>query len=323
MKQKAFPAALLLSLALALALLAGIPVSALNAVPGGTSGSTLAGASGGAPEAENLEFETYRGVSMGGVLAASDPEGDAVTFELATPPVKGTVDLSPDGHFVYTPAEGKRGKDYFGYRAVDAGGNRSQEATVIIKILKPKTKVCYADTAGYECGRAAVRLAEAEIFTGECLAGRYVFAPERQVTREEFLVMCLRLAGTGTVDSLRTTGFSDDADIAVWAKPYVSAALRDGVISGLAREGGTLVFDPDRKITVSEAAVMLDRTLGLTDAAPAWFGYDESVPAWARQSMANAAACGILNPPADAGEELTRGQAALMLERAMDVLKAR
>lgn len=38
--------------------------------------------------------------------------------------------------FVYTPSEGKRGRDYFGYKAVDASGNLSQEATVILHIKK-------------------------------------------------------------------------------------------------------------------------------------------------------------------------------------------
>ena len=33
-----------------------------------------------APVAENFEFETYRGVSFGGQLAAVDPDGDAVSL---------------------------------------------------------------------------------------------------------------------------------------------------------------------------------------------------------------------------------------------------
>ena len=310
MRRLTVPGAVLLAFALLLALLAGIPVSA----------------AGNAPIAENLEFETYRGTSMGGSLTASDPDGDRLSFELSTPPVKGTLDLNPDGRFVYTPAEGKRGRDYFGYRAVDPEGNRSQEATVLIRIQKPKSKVSYSDTAGLACGRAAQRLAEEGIFVGECLAGRYVFDPDRPVTREEFLVLCLKLSGAGTVENLRSTGFSDDGEIAVWAKPYVSAALRDGVISGMSQESGPVVFAPGREISALEAAVMLDRALELTDAAPAWFGYDESVPAWARQSAANAAACGILTAEdarAGADTVLTRAEAAGMLDRALDVLRNR
>ena len=100
---------------------------------------TFAFAADGAPIAENLELSTFRGVSVGGRLSATDPDGDALHYTVTTQPVKGRLDLDDDGHFVYTPAEGKRGKDYFGYQATDADGNRSQEATVIIRIEKQKS----------------------------------------------------------------------------------------------------------------------------------------------------------------------------------------
>ena len=41
---------------------------------------TFAFAADGAPVAENLELSTYRGVSVGGRLAATDPEGGALRF---------------------------------------------------------------------------------------------------------------------------------------------------------------------------------------------------------------------------------------------------
>ena len=91
-------------------------------------------AQGTAPVAENLELKTYRGVSVGGTLTAYDPDGDVAAFEITTRPVKGTIELKEDGSFVYTPNEKKRGRDYFGYKAKDAEGNLSQEATVLIRI---------------------------------------------------------------------------------------------------------------------------------------------------------------------------------------------
>ena len=74
----------------------------------------------GAPEAEHFELRTYRETSLGGQLTATDPEGEPVTFALTTEPMKGTVEIEPGGAFVYTPGEGKKGKDYFGYKAIDA-----------------------------------------------------------------------------------------------------------------------------------------------------------------------------------------------------------
>lgn len=89
-----------------------------------------------APTAENLELTTYRNTPYVGKLSAHDLDGGTLSFEITTFPVKGSIELLKDGSFIYTPAENKKGRDYFGYKAFDHEGNWSQEATVIIKILK-------------------------------------------------------------------------------------------------------------------------------------------------------------------------------------------
>ena len=276
-----------------------------------------------APIAENLELATYRGVSVGGKLSARDSDGGKLRFEITTKPSKGTIDLNDDGHFVYTPSDGKRGKDYFGYKAIDADGNYSQEATVIIKIQKQRSKVTYQDTSGKASEYAALRLAEDQIFIGEQVAGQYVFCPEQTVTRQEFLTMCMKLSGKPAFSDVVTTGFSDDAAIEVWAKPYINSALHYGVISGYAENSG-MMFAPDKAISVLEASVMLDRALGLTDAVTTWFGYDEAVPSWALQSASNVSACGILPYGCSYSDEtLSRAETAEMLVSAMKVLEQR
>ena len=192
-----------------------------------------------------LELTTYRNVCVGGQLSAVDPEGDAMTFEITTQPSKGTVELTDDGRFVYTPDTNRKGRDYFGYRAVDETGARSQEATVIIKIEKQKTQTTYADMAGHPSAYAATALAENGIFTAEMVGGAYVFSPERYVTRGEFLSMCMTLSGDELLSGVAATGFADDAEIAEWLKPYVATALMDGVVSGYSVSGGA-VFEPTR-----------------------------------------------------------------------------
>ncbi len=280
-------------------------------------------AAAGAPIAENLELTTYRGVSVGGRLAATDPEGGALTFEVTTQPAKGELALDVDGHFVYTPSDGKRGKDYFGYQAVDADGNRSQEATVIIRIEKQKSKVCYSDLDGSGSAYCAWRLAEEGVFCGANLAGQYVFEPDKAVTREEFLAMCMKVADMEVLTGVRRTGFADDREIAVWAKPYVSTALKNGVISGYAADSGA-TFAPTQAVTAAEAAVILDRAVGLTDAVSAWFAWDSAVPAWAVQSAANLSSCGLLPYGCSFSDAtLTRAQAAEMLCGAMDIMARR
>lgn len=279
---------------------------------------------GCAPVAENLEITTYRGVSVGGVLSAVDPDGDDVTFTVTTPPGKGTLEVEEDGHFVYTPDEGRRGKDYFGYKAVDSEGNSSQEATVIIRLVKQKTKVTYSDMDGNGGACAAVTLAERGLFTGENLAGSYVFSPDTPVTRSQFLAMCIEISGAPLLQDVSVTGFADDGEIEAWAKPYVGTALRSGVISGYTDGETSAVFGANRAISVGEAAVILDRALDLTDTSAVWSTYEEAVPAWASQSMSDLAACGMLpHGVSAASAALTRVQAAEMLAEAMRVLDDR
>lgn len=272
----------------------------------------------GAPVAENLEISTYRAVSAGGRLSATDADGEVVGFEITTAPTKGNVELGEDGCFVYTPDEGKKGKDYFGYKAIDNEGNYSQEATVIIRIQKQKTKVTYSDMRGHESAWAAIMLAEEGIFTGENLAGKYVFSPDTPVTRSQFLAMCMKAAGTDVLSNISSTSFADDDAIAVWAKPYVGTALSLGIISGYESDDAGIVFSPDEPISAAEAAVILDRTMELTDAVAVWFGYEEAIPAWAVQSVANISALGIKPEGVSMMDaSLSRAEAAEMLCRAM------
>ena len=143
-----------------------------------------------APLAENLEISTFRNASVSGQLVAHAPDGGELEFVLTTEPIKGSIDLNEDGSFVYTPKEGKRGRDYFGYKVSDSTGKLSQEATVIIRIEKNKCDVYYSDMDGRAEEYSAMLLSEKGIFTGSCTGGEYLFEPERAVSREEFERVC-------------------------------------------------------------------------------------------------------------------------------------
>lgn len=300
-KRKYIAAALLLAAALALPM-----------------GAALA--ANGSPVAENLNLTTYRNVSVGGRLAAVDPEGDSVRYEISTEPSKGTVELAEDGRFVYTPDANRKGRDYFGYRAIDETGARSQEATVIINIEKQKSQTSYADMSGHPSAYAATALAELGVFTGERVGGQWVFSPDELVSRGEFLSMCMSVADEELLSGVASTGFADDAEISDWLKPYVATALMDGVVSGYSVTGGA-VFSPEEAITRTEAAVMLDNVLDTTDVAAT--SLTGSVPEWASQAASNLAACGVITEGEAITEPLTRSDAAEMLIRALEVLKAR
>ena len=160
-------------LALALASALALPLGSALAVSG-------------APVAENLELTTSTATSsVGGRLAAVDPEGDALSFGDNHPAGEGHG--RAHGGPVASSTRRRRtarAANYFGYRAVDETGARSQEATVIIKIEKQKTSTTYADLAGHPAGYAATALAENGIFTAESVAGRErVLARATEVTR--------------------------------------------------------------------------------------------------------------------------------------------
>ena len=276
-------------------------------------------AEGSAPVAENLELETYRGVSVGGKVSAYDPDGDAVSFEISTEPVKGSIELGEDGSFVYTPRENKRGRDCFGYRATDSESNVSQEATVIIRIEKQKKDVFYSDMIGSADGYAAAVLSERGIFTGEQLGGIYCFSPDKTVSRGEFLSMCMQLSGEPVFSGVVSTGYADDSEIPGWMKGYVATAAMCGIESGHGGEAGQ-VFDALSPITRAEAAAMLDRALNVTRVS--YVPLDSALDADTAQACANLSACGV-DASGASGEALSRAAAARMLSSALALLDRR
>ncbi len=270
---------------------------------------------GMAPVAENQEIQTYRGVSVGGRLSARDPEGGSLRYELTTEPMKGSVELSSDGYFVYTPEDGKRGKDYFGFRAIDEQGNSSQEGTVIIQLLRSSRKVSYSDLDGDPCAYSATLLAETGIFVGERVGSNYVFHPEQPVSRGEFLSMCMVLTGEDILSGALYTGFLDDESIDTWLKPYVSTALMEGYISGMSATGGAN-FEASGDIRLGDACSILDAVLGITNVSN--FGAELG-----SQAVANLSACGVLGEYESLDASLTRAEAATMLANALNLLEQR
>ena len=253
------------------------------------------------PIAENFSLTTYRDVAVSGTFSAVDPEGDPLTFRVTKNPARGAITFAEEGsaRFTYTPYENKTGKDSFTYVAEDGEGNVSQPAVVSIKIQKPDTKVTYSDMAGNP-------------------------AP---VTREEFLAMAMDVVELETLPEATMTGFADDDSISVWAKPYVASALRAGMVQGSGGDGDGAGFAPDRVITQTEAAVMLNRLLQVSDVAATGALSQDAAPAWAYQSVVNLEAVGVLNPEEDGSlslsPSLTRAQAAEMLLSALEVLDFR
>lgn len=279
-----------------------------------------------APIAEDLVLKTYKGVAISSRFAAVDPDGDLVTFQIMDSPARGQVvmDENDPAAFTYTPYEGKKGKDTFTYVAIDAKGNSSKPATVKVSIQKQTTAVSYSDLAGDPAHYAALRLAEAGVYTGRKVGDLYCFDPDAAFTREEFLAMAMTAAGKAPLSDVTLTGFYDDGDISAWAKGYVSAALVVGTVEGSRNHLGQTVFTPGSPITQAEAAVIIDRLLATGDVSGSSSTFSaETAPAWAYQSVVNMEAVSVISSSTDLSKPLTRAQSAQMLSAMLDVLDAR
>ncbi|WP_263146729.1 Ig-like domain-containing protein [Pseudomonas sp. RIT-PI-AD] len=75
-----------------------------------------------APATANSSLSVAEDTPYSGVLAASDIDGDALTFSVTTPPLHGNLTLNPDGSFTYTPAPDYNGPDSFAYQVLDSDG---------------------------------------------------------------------------------------------------------------------------------------------------------------------------------------------------------
>ena len=279
-----------------------------------------AAAVGIAPIAENLEINTYTNVSTGGMLSAFDPDGGMLRFVITTKPVKGTIEIQEDGSFLYTPTENRKGRDYFGYKAIDSEGNESQEATVIIRILKQKKAISYADMRGRADEYAAVVLHESGLYTGKQICGVFCFEPDALVTRAEFLGMCMKLTGKAPVMGSYRTGYLDDAAIPAWQKAYASAAALHAVYEGLRTEEGTL-FSGDDPISYAQAAAMLDHALELENVN--YISEYEQMDMKLAQSCANMKAYDVIPEMISDEQLLNRSEAAKMLAAAYELLEKR
>ncbi|MBR4289908.1 MAG: cadherin-like domain-containing protein [Oscillospiraceae bacterium] len=260
------------------------------------------------PVAEDSAMETYKNLPNEALLKVKDPEGQKLTFTVVRQPRRGDVVIREDGSFHYTPKKNKVGVDSFTYTATDPAGNVSREATVTITITKPTDSTQYTDTAGESCRFAAEWMKNTGIFVSESVSGNRCFRPDKDVSRGEFLTMLVGVLELEPDMEVSYTGFEGEAP--VWLKPYLAAAMRSGLLSGLPDVQN---LNMDEGITGAEAAVMLQNALDLsrlTDAAPAGSTGEDMMPQWAVEAMQTLSEYGIT---LDGEGNLTRADAAQVI----------
>ncbi len=210
-----------------------------------------------APTAKSMKLSTVKNIALFDSIRSSTGSDEDI-YEIISQPKRGIISISTDGKFKYTPSSGYIGVDSFVYRIIDKYGNRSNEATVSLKIERPDTNIVYTDMSDHYAACAAIRLAEKNILTGERLGDQTVFCPDKEVSRLEFLVMAMKAGNCSTgIYGHSKTAFADDDKIPEVQKKYVVTACMLGVLD----DAENISFQPNKPITYGEAATILTKLL--------------------------------------------------------------
>ena len=266
------------------------------------------------------EIETFENMPVYGSLCATDSENDLMTYEINTQPAHGTVRITDRsvGSYIYTPCENYKGKDSFRYSVTDKFGNTSPSAEVSIKVSKNSSGIEYSDMNGHWAAASAVKLAMENIMVGEKIGNTMVFSPDNNISRCDFLVMCMNAKGYELSDVKgAVTVFEDNDKIPLQYRAYVSAAYQQEYIKGVAAEEG-LFFKPDDKITRAEAVLMIKNIFSLEGTGSQEVFSDETqLPSWAQDAVYTLKSLGIISGTGGSSVSpmslITRAQAAKIL----------
>ena len=272
-----------------------------------------------ATNGDTISTWTQENISCYGNLSGHDPDGDKIKFEIVSYPKKGIIELTnaETGDYKYTPYKEAKGVDAFSYRVVDSYGNFSETTKVSIRVEKLRTNLVFDDMANNRHLNAALVMAEFDIM--ECIKsenGETLFAPDKSITREEFLVLLMKTMGAKNVPVIEQTRFADNEDILKENRGYVEAALSLGIIKGINESDG-LHFYPKENITLAEASIMINKILGGKFKENVnVFDENEIIPEWAKDALSSLIENGIITKTdgkLNATAPLTRAQTAQIL----------
>ena len=140
------------------------------------------------------------------------------------------------------------------------------------------------------------QLYQQKVLTGEAAEDGMLYAyPERSLSRAEFSVLLARYLGIDTAEYAGTdTPFKDLQGVESWAGGAIRAMYSRGIVNGV----DATHFDPQAPLERAQAAAMLGRALGLTEAP------EEGTPGEAPGTEAEPDAGPDLGPePEPGGEE--------------------
>lgn len=275
---------------------------------------------GAAPIAHPVEGETAVSIPIELTLSATDADDDLALFQLTEQPRLGSAQISGQ-ILTYSPGS-KAGTDKFAYTAVDQNGNTAKTTSIVVKITKNRAGRTYVDMANNPAHYAALCLADAGIMTGDTIGGCSFFRPTQTVTRSEFIAMSSAVAAL-PIEPTMQTDFLDDGGLSAWAKPYVSAAAANGLVSGYQTAGGLAEIRGQNPITLAEASVIVNNLLSenLLDAQPTLVEHSVET-SWAQAAINSLNRLDVLSPVAahsSPGDPITRQTACELLYQAMQL----
>ncbi|MBB6691464.1 S-layer homology domain-containing protein [Cohnella xylanilytica] len=223
---------------------------------------------------------------------------------------------------VWFDPEARRFQFVPGTIAARSDGKREMTIRVphnsIYAVVEPGART-FADLNGHWAAGAVERLASRLIVTG---VSEDRFAPNDGITRAEFTALLVRSLGLATGEAATGSRFAD-VGVRDWYAQAVEAAVKAGLVQGVEADR----FAPNERITREQMAVMIGQALRLSGATVpaadesrtlADFADAGSISAWARSSVAESVAAGIMNgyPDRTAAPKdfATRAQAVMMLQ---------
>lgn len=257
---------------------------------------------------------TQEDISYFGKMDAADADGDALYFRVTAYPEHGTLTLldRTTGAFRYTPDDGYRGTDVFSYVVRDEYGHFSREGDVSVSVKRRTSSLVYEDLVGTKDELAAISLTDAGVMLGRLSGDGMYFDADETVSRGEFTVMAMKVAGITPTPTAFDTCFDDNEKIPASIRPYIATAQAMGVVRG-SFEGDGLYFAADRPVTAAEAAVIVCKLMEVdADASAAVFAAGGDVPVWAQAAVGTLHVMGALETPT-ANEAMTRADVAGML----------
>jgi hypothetical protein len=141
------------------------------------------------------------------------------------------------------------------------------------------------------------------LFIGGQVGGAACFQPDKTVSRGEFVTMLVKALDLKVDETAELTDFADDAPN--WLKPYLAAALRNGMTENWP---DSQVFGAAAPITGAEAALLVQNALDLTIPTVAGKENEGELPVWAETAVTAISEIGIeVDPTAELTRETVAG----------------